>query len=101
MGARRGAGDESKIRVIGGATGGIRWGKLRAIEQVKKFYARFNPGATVGTKDNFFEHGEIKVIDAIRTQGGIYARFVAKIEIGGCNEARGIEPSVQTGRCGA
>src|ERR1700719_359760 len=101
IGSWRGAGDESKIRVIRGATGGVRGSKLRAIEQVKEFQARFNPVATVGTKDNFFENGEIKVIYAIRTQGGIDTRFVAESEIGRSREARCVKPSVQAGRGGA
>src|ERR1017187_6483914 len=65
---RRRTGDESKVRVIRAATGGVWWSKLGAVEQVKKFHPKLGSCATLGAEDNLLEYGKIKVIHAIRAQ---------------------------------
>ena len=71
-----------------------RESELRVVEQIEEFSAEFDSEPLPNLRP--LEDGEIKIVDSIRTQRGIYARFITKTPLRRRRETIRIEPTCQT-----
>src|SRR5262249_34820927 len=64
-----------EIRVVQGTTGSVWRAELRMVKDVEELRAEFKVHGFCDCSS--LEHREVKVVDALLAQGGIYPRFVS------------------------